>query len=261
VTKGTTVGFEGATAIVTGGASGIGGRVTERLHEAGAQVVVGDWNQDSLDAIAQLGDRIHPVRIDVREEADIERMVAVARDLGGLKLAVNAAGIGEGTQIVDQDLETWNKVLGVVLTGVFLAVKHEARELIRLGDGGAIVNVASINSNIPTWGSGAYSAAKSGVEMLTRTSAYELAEHGIRVTCVSPGLVDTPMAARTGNMTPQHIERWMEHTPLGRVGTPDDIASAILYLGSDEATWVTGHNLVVDGGLTHTAGPVTRDLG
>jgi NAD(P)-dependent dehydrogenase (short-subunit alcohol dehydrogenase family) len=254
------VSFDGATAIVTGGASGIGGRVTERLHEAGAHVVVGDWNQEALDRISQLGDRIHPVRVDVREESDIEGMVAVARDLGGLKLAVNAAGIGEGTQIIDQDLETWNKVIGVVLTGVFLAVKHEARELIRLGAGGAIVNVASINSNIPTWGSGAYSVAKSGVEMLTRTSAYELAEHRIRVTCVSPGLVDTPMAARTGNMTPAVIDRWLEHTPLGRVGTTDDIASAILYLGGDEATWVTGHNLVVDGGLTHTAGPVTRDV-
>ena len=253
--------FDGATAIVTGGASGIGLRVVERLHDAGAEIVVADWNQDALDQlVAERGDRIHPVRVDVREEADMERMVAVARDLGNLRLAVNAAGVGEGTQIVDQDLETWNKVIGIVLTGVFLALKHEARELIRLGNGGAIVNVASINSNIPTWGSGAYSVAKSGVEMLTRTSAFELAEHGIRVTCVSPGLVDTPMAARTGNMTPAVIERWLEHTPLGRVGTTDDIASAILYLGGDEATWVTGHNLVVDGGLTHTAGPVTRDV-
>ncbi|MGN6503236.1 MAG: SDR family NAD(P)-dependent oxidoreductase [Pseudolysinimonas sp.] len=254
------MGFDGATAIVTGGASGIGGRVTERLHEAGAHVVVADWNQDALDRIAQLGDRIHPVRTDVRQEGDIERMVAVARELGGLKLAVNAAGIGEGTQLVDQDLETWNHVLSVVLTGVFLAVKHEARELIRLGHGGAIVNVASINSNIPTWGSGAYSVAKSGVEMLTRTAAYELADHRIRVTCVSPGLIDTPMAARTGNMTPEMLDRWMDRTPLGRVGTPEDIAAAILFLGGDEATWITGHNLVVDGGLTWTAGPVTKDL-
>jgi len=255
------MGFEGTTAVVTGGASGIGLRVVERLHDAGAQVVVADWSQESLDAlVAERGERIHPVKVDVREETDIERMMAIARDLGGLRLAVNAAGIGEGTPIVDQDLGTWNKVLGVVLTGVFLALKHEARELIRLGNGGAIVNVASINSNIPTWGSAAYSVAKSGVEMLTRSSAYELAEHGIRVTCVSPGLVDTPMAARTGNMTPEVIERWLEHTPLGRVGTTDDIASAILYLGGDEATWVTGHNLVVDGGLSHTAGPVVRDI-
>lgn len=253
--------FEGATTIVTGGASGIGLRVTERLHDAGAQVVVADWNQDSLDRlVADRGDRIHPVQVDVRNEADIERMVAVARELGGLKLAVNCAGIGEGAPLIDQDLEVWNKVIGVVLTGVFLALKHEARELIRLGNGGAIVSVASINANVPTWASGAYSAAKAGVEMLTRSAAFELADQGIRVTCVSPGLVDTPMAARTGNMTPEIIQRWMDHTPLGRVGTPDDIASAILYLGGDEATWVTGHNLVIDGGLSHTSGPVTRDL-
>lgn len=255
------MGFEGATAIVTGGASGIGLRVAERLWEAGANVVVADRDRAALDQlVADKGDRIHPVQVDVREEADMERMVAIARDLGGLKLAVNAAGIGEGTQLVDENLETWNKVIGVVLTGVFLALKHEARELIRLGNGGAIVNVASINSNIPTWGSGAYSVAKSGVEMLTRTAAYELADQGIRVTCVSPGLIDTPMAASTGNMTPERISRWMDRTPLGRVGTTDDIASAILYLGGDEATYVTGHNLVVDGGLSWTAGPVTRDL-
>lgn len=253
--------FDGATTIVTGGASGIGLRVVERLHDVGAHVVVADRDQAALARLAaERGDRIHPVVVDVRDESDMERMVAIARDLGGLRLAVNAAGMGEGSQVIDQDLETWNRVIGVVLTGVFLALKHEARELIRLGAGGAIVNVASINSNIPTWGSAAYSAAKSGVEMLTRSAAYELAEHNIRVTCVSPGLVDTPMAARTGNMTPAVIERWMEHTPLGRVGTTDDIASAILYLGGDGASWVTGHNLVVDGGLTHTAGPVTRDL-
>lgn len=253
--------FDGTTTIVTGGASGIGLRVVERLHDAGAHVVVADRNQAALDRLAgERGDRIHPVVADVREESDMELMVAIARDLGGLKLAVNAAGMGEGTQVVDQDLETWNRVIGVVLTGVFLALKHEARELIRLGNGGAIVNVASINSNIPTWGSAAYSAAKSGVEMLTRSAAYELAAHNIRVTCVSPGLVDTPMAARTGNMSPDVVARWMERTPLGRVGTTDDIASAVLYLGGDEATWVTGHNLVIDGGLSHTAGPVTRDL-
>jgi 3-oxoacyl-[acyl-carrier protein] reductase len=255
------MGFEGSAAIVTGGASGIGLRVSERLFEAGAHVVVADRDQDALDRLSRLGDRIHPVRLDVREEADIERMVGIARDLGGLRIAVNAAGIGEGSPIVDQDLATWNKVIGVVLTGVFLAVKHEAREFVRLGVGGAIVNVASINANVPTWGSAAYSVAKAGVEMLTRSAAYELAEHGIRVNCVSPGIIDTPMAARTGNMTPQMVERWMDRTPLGRIGTPDDIASAILYLGGDEATWVTGHNLIVDGGLTHTAGPVVRDLG
>lgn len=255
------MGYDGATAIVTGGASGIGLRVVERLHEAGATVVVADRDADALDRIARrLGDRIHPVQVDVRDEADMERMVGVARELGNLRLAVNAAGMGEGAPIVDQDLDTWNRVISIVLTGVFLALKHEARELVRLGAGGAIVNVASINANVPTWGSAAYSAAKAGVEMLSRSAAYELAEHGIRVTAVSPGIVDTPMAKRTGNMEPAVIARWLDHTPLGRVGTPDDIASAILFLGSDEATWITGHNLVIDGGLSHTAGPITRDV-
>ncbi len=255
------MGFDGATTVVTGGASGIGLRVVERLHDAGATVVVADWDRDALDRLAaERPERLVPARVDVRKEEDIERLMGIVRGAGELRLAVNAAGIGEGTQIVDQDLRTWNRVVDVVLTGVFLAVKHEAREMIRIGNGGAIVNVASINSSIPTWGSSAYSVSKAGVEMLTRSAAYELAGDRIRVTCVSPGLIDTPMAARTGNMTPAVVERWLEHTPLGRVGSTDDVASAILYLGGDEATWVTGHNLVVDGGLSHTAGPSLRDV-
>ncbi len=253
--------FEEKTAIVTGGASGIGLRVVERLVEQGARVVVADRDRDALDRVRQtLGDSVAPVEVDVRSEDDIVAMVAVARDLGPLSVAVNAAGMGEGHPVVDEDLETWNRVVSIVLTGVFLSVKHEAREMIRHGAGGAIVNIASINANVPTWGSAAYSVAKSGVEMLSRSSSLELAEHRIRVTCVSPGLVETPMAHRTGNMTPEMVQRWLDHTPLGRVGSTDDIAAAALFLASDDATWITGHNLVVDGGLSHTAGPVTRDL-
>jgi NAD(P)-dependent dehydrogenase (short-subunit alcohol dehydrogenase family) len=187
-------------------------------------------------------------------------MVAAAGECGNFRLAVNAAGMGEGAPLVDELLTTWERVHSIVLAGTFLSVKHEAREMIKSGLGGAIINVASINANIPTWSSSAYSSAKAGVEMLTKSAALELARYGVRVNCVSPGLVETPMARRTGNLEPAMLERWLQHTPLGRVGNTDDIASAILFLGGDQSMWVTGHNLVVDGGLSLTAGPVTEDL-
>lgn len=251
----------GSTAIVTGGASGIGLRVVERLLDAGAAVVVADRDSCALDRLKdERGHKAHPVVVDVRSEADIEKMVSVARDLGGLRLAVNAAGMGEGGPVVDQDLDEWNRVLAICLTGVFLSIKHEAREFLRLGFGGAIVNVASINAKVPAYGATAYSVAKAGVEMLTRNAALELGEHGVRVTCVSPGLIATPMAKRTGHLDPAVSGRWVERTPMARIGSVDDIASAILFLGSDEATWITGTDLVVDGGISNSAYPQLRDL-
>lgn len=253
--------FAGSTALVTGGGSGIGLRVVERLWAAGAAVVVADRDEAALDRLtAERGERIHPVVVDVTREDDIAAAVAVAHDLGGLRVGVNAAGIGEGGPVVDMELRTWQKVLDVCLTGVFLAVKHEARELLRVGGGGAIVNVASINANVPAHGATAYSVAKAGVEMLTRNAALELGPQGIRVTCVSPGLVATPMAARTGHLDPTVSARWTERTPMGRVGTTDDIAAAILFLAGAEATWITGTNLVIDGGISNSAYPVVDDV-
>jgi NAD(P)-dependent dehydrogenase (short-subunit alcohol dehydrogenase family) len=248
-------------AFVTGGASGIGLRVVERLLESGRHVVAADRDRDGLErAERKLGSNLHPVVVDVTSEADIEAAIALARTLGELRVAVNVAGIPHAVDLVDQDLETWNRVIAVMLTGSFLSVKHEAREMRRLGKSAAIVNVSSISAHVPTWGSAAYSSAKAGIEALTRSAAYELAPHRIRVNAVAPGLVDTPMARGTGNSMPAVIERWIEHTPLGRIGTVDDVASAILYLVSDESAWITGQSLVLDGGMSHTAGPITRDL-
>lgn len=243
--------FDGRVALVTGGASGIGRATAARLVAEGARVVLGDVNADALDAaVAELGGPAVAcgVRADVRVEADVEALVAAAVDrFGGLDLAVNAAGVGTLAPIPDHPVEEWDRVLDICLKGVFLSVKHEARAMRDGGRRGAIVNIASINGRLPAEGMVAYCSAKAAVEMLTRCAALELATHGIRVAGVGPGLVDTPLTAFT-KAIPAIGEGYLRNTPLGRLGTVDDVSAAICWLLSDEASWVTGDTLFVDGG-------------
>jgi 3-oxoacyl-[acyl-carrier protein] reductase len=251
--------FAGGVAVVTGGASGIGLGIVRGLLGAGAFVVVGDFDPAGVARVQdEIGSRGAALVTDVRSEEQVEALVAAATERGQLTAGFNAAGIGEGASIQDQDLDEWNRVLDVCLTGVFLAVKHEARAM--LGTGGAIVNIASINSRVPAYGAAAYSVAKAGVEMLTKNAALDLGAHGIRVNAVAPGLVETPMARRTGHLADAVQARWLAHTPLGRIGRPDDIAAAALFLASDEAAWITGETVFVDGGQTLTAYPDVRDV-
>jgi NAD(P)-dependent dehydrogenase (short-subunit alcohol dehydrogenase family) len=227
--------FDGKVAVVTGGASGIGLATAERLAAGGAHVVVGDLNPPE-----------GGVRCDVTVEADIEALVAAAVDRHGrLDLAVNCAGVGTMAPLTDHPVEEWDRVLDICLKGVFLAVKHEGRA-IRDAGGGAIVNVASLNARQPAEGMAAYCSAKAGVEMLTKVAAMELGRHGIRVTGVAPGLVDTPLTAFTRGV-PAIAEGYLANTPLGRTGTVADVSAAICWLLSDEASWVSGDTLYIDG--------------
>lgn len=252
--------FVDRVAVVTGGASGIGLGIVRGLLAEGAIVIVGDFDAAGVERVkAEIGDRGTACVTDVRSERDIATLVAEAARFGPLAAGFNAAGIGEGAGIMDLELDVWNRVLDVCLTGVFLAVKHEARELHEQA-GGAIVNIASINSRVPAHGAAAYSVAKAGVEMLTRNAALDVGQFGIRVNAVAPGLVDTPMAVRTGHIAPKVQARWLERTPLGRIGQPADIAAAALFLASDEAGWITGETVYVDGGLTMSAYPDVRDV-
>jgi len=255
--------YDGKVAVVTGGASGIGLAIVRRLLAEGASVVAGDLSGDALRRLeGELGARFAGLEIDVRAEADLERLVATAVErFGGLHAAFNAAGMAEGTNIVDLPAEQWQLVQDICLTGVFFSVKHEARQMIRQGDGGAIVNIASVSGVVPAHGAGAYTVAKAGVVMLTQNAALELGAHRIRVNALAPGLVDTPMAARTGNMEPATKALWLKHTPMGRIGRTDDIAAAAVFLASDEASWISGVNLFVDGGSQLTAAPDFRDAG
>jgi NAD(P)-dependent dehydrogenase (short-subunit alcohol dehydrogenase family) len=238
--------FDGKVAVVTGGASGIGRAITERLTAEGATVVVGDLNTDD-------------VRCDVTVEADVEHLVAVAVERhGAVHLAANCAGVGTFAPIAEHPVEEWDRVVDICLKGVFLSVKHEARAM-RGAGGGAIVNIASINARQPGEGMAAYCSAKAGVEMLTRCAALELGQHGIRVTGVGPGLVDTPLTSFTRDV-PAIAERYLRNSPLGRTGQPGDVAAAACWLLSEEASWVSGDTLYVDGAALTREYPRFFDL-
>ncbi len=238
----------GRVGVVTGGASGIGFACARRFVSEGARVVLGDRNESLLAAVGdELGSSVVTEVVDVTVEADVERLVTRAvDDFGGLDLAVNCAGLGTLAPVSEHSLEEWDTVIGVCLTGTFLSVKHEARAMEATGRGGAIVNLASINAKVPAKGLSAYCSAKAGVEMLTRCAAMELGPKGIRVAGIGPGLVETPLT-EYAKLMPQIGEAYVESIPLGRVGRPDDVADAALFLVSDEASWVSGETLYVDG--------------
>ncbi len=254
--------FSGRVAVVTGGASGIGEAAVRRLHAEGASVVAGDIDANGLDRIhGELGDRVAGVRCDVTDEGDVERLIGTAVDrFGRLDVAFNVAGGIRGAPLHEMDEAAWRFTIDLSLTGVFLSVKHEARQLIAQADGGAIVNVASICSQVPVFGAGSYCSAKAGVEMLTKVAALELGEHGIRVNAVSPGRTATAQTAEV-DAAPGMVEAWLEHTPLDRMGQSDDVAAALLFLASGDAVHVSGANLVVDGAFsTTTFEPIFRPL-
>jgi NAD(P)-dependent dehydrogenase (short-subunit alcohol dehydrogenase family) len=235
-------------ALITGGASGIGRAIARRYADEGARVVLGDRNATLLAETAkELGAAAVAVEMDVTREADVERAVATAVSrFGRLDIGVNCAGLGIAVPLIDQTESEWDTVLDVCLKGVFLSMKHQARRMIAGGRGGVIVNIASINARQPGEGLSAYCAAKAGVEMITRVAAMELGPHGIRVVGIGPGLVDTPLT--TFQQDRPHVrEAFLRNIPLGRVGTPGDIAAAALFLASDDASWISGDTLFVDG--------------
>jgi len=235
-------------ALITGGASGIGFGIAKRFVDEGAKVMLADVNAvGGIEHAAELGERAAFVEADVtNESAAAEMVTATVAQFSRLDIAVNAAGVGALAPIVDHTIEQWDGILNVNLRGVFLSTKHEARQMREQGEGGAIVNIASINARQPAEGMAAYCCSKAGVEMFTKVAAMELAGYGIRVTAIGPGLVDTPLAAAFINFQPVRDE-FLENIPAGRMGSPEDIANAALFLVSGEASWITGETLFVDG--------------
>ncbi|WP_235498319.1 MULTISPECIES: SDR family NAD(P)-dependent oxidoreductase [unclassified Frankia] len=266
----------GKVAIVTGAASGIGRAVTRRFVAEGARVVGGDVNEEGLAALAaELGESFAGARCDVTVEADVAALVELATSrFGGLDIAVANAGGGTNAEIVDHDFAEWRRVVDLCLHGVFLTVKHAGAAMRAAGaggsgdsgsGGGSIVTIASLNAVQPGRGMGAYCAAKAGVVALTEVAAMELGPAGVRVNSVAPGLVRT---SATGPMwsLPGLVDEYIDNTPLGRFAEPDEVASVVLFLASDEAGFVSASLYGVDGGARtrrypDVIGTATRLLG
>ncbi len=240
--------LEGRVAVVTGGASGIGAECARRFVAEGAHVVLGDLDDAGLARMeSELGAACSTGRVDVTREDDVTRLVARAvADRGRVDLALNAAGVGWYAPVHEHALADWDRVVGVCLGGVFLSMREEAKAMVGAGRGGVIINIASINAIVPAEGMSAYCAAKAGVAMLTRCAAMELGPRGIRVVGIGPGFVETPMTQFAAAM-PAVRDGYLSSIPLGRAGTPRDIADAAVFLASDEASWVSGTTIYVDG--------------
>ncbi|NKR23797.1 SDR family oxidoreductase [Rhodococcus hoagii] len=241
--------FSGKTAAVTGAASGIGAAIARRLVAEGANVVGIDVDEGALATMAgELGTAFAVHRADVTNEAEIEAALSAGVErFDSLELAFNVAGASRVSPMVDLDERDWDFTVDLVQKGVFLCTKHEARHMRAGGRGGAIVNVASINARMPMVGGSPYATGKAGVEMFSKNAALELASDGIRVNAVLPGLVDTPLVAAVMGYAPAQ-EMFLERIPLGAPAVPDQVAGPCLYLASEDANYVTGTSLVVDGG-------------
>jgi NAD(P)-dependent dehydrogenase (short-subunit alcohol dehydrogenase family) len=248
--------LQGRVGVVTGGASGIGAECARRFVAEGARVVLGDLNESGMQALAaELGDAVAYETVDVRRDDDVVRLVdrAVA-EFGGLDLGLNAAGLGTFSPVHQHPTEQWDLVLDVCLKGVFLATRQEAKAMVDAERGGVIINIASINAVVPSEGMSAYCTAKAGVTMLTRCAAMELGPHGVRVVAIGPGFVETPLT-EYARAVPAVQDAYLSSIPLGRVGAPEDIANAAVFLASNEASWVSGTTFYVDGAESNKGYP------
>lgn len=242
------------TAIVTGGSSGIGRQTAMRFGDEGANVVVADVDAaggaETVDSIEDEGGEATFVEVDVSDPDSVAEMVdTTVATYGSLDVAHNNAGIeGDSDPMAEQSLENWNRVIGINLTGVWLCLKHELAVMADDG-GGAIVNTSSI-AGLSAAGAAPYAATKHGVIGLTRVAATEYADADVRVNAVCPGVIETPMVAKSQAENPEEIEQFVGMQPLGRMGTAEEIANAVVWLSSDETSFVTGNAFPVDGGFT-----------
>ena len=248
--------FAGKVAVVTGGASGIGQAIVKRLLAEGATVVASD-----LQPFQDLGDGFVGIQGDVTKEAAAEELVATAVDrFGAVHAAFNVAGGSRPGYIVDLAEADWDFTVDLCLKGVFLGMKHQARQMMRQGatEGRcSIVNIASLNAHVPMHAGSAYVAAKAGVELLSRNGALEFAAFGIRVNAILPGLVQTPLTRRHFD-NPEALAAFEQRIPLGRPAQPEEIAAPALYLASDDASYVNGASLLVDGAWAVSGYPDMR---
>lgn len=247
------ISLENKVALVTGGTSGIGRTTAIALARAGAKVVVvgrrEEEGNETVSSIHQVGSEGLFVKADVSQEAEIKSTIAtVVNKFGQLDIAFNNAGmLGQNALLAEQTEQTYDRVFGVNVKGVFLCMKHEITQMLTQSNGGVIVNTASINGFRPlSPGLSLYDASKTAVVMLTKAAALEYASHKIRINAIAPGPIETEMLNQATGGNTKAFESFV---PAGRLGKPDDIANAVLWLCSDATDFVNGHTLAVDGGI------------
>jgi glucose 1-dehydrogenase len=254
--------LKGQAALVTGAGSGIGAGVARALGAAGASVIVNYVsNPDAAEAVAEdvrrHGAEAFAIQADVSSEAEVGEMFAKAlARVGTVDILVNNAGLQQDAPFTNMTLAQWNTVLGVNLTGMFLCAREAAREMIRRGArrdvsaaAGKIICISSVHEVIPWAGHVNYAASKGGVSLFMRSLAQELAPHRIRVNSVAPGAIQTPIN-RAAWETPEALGALLKLIPYGRIGQPEDIGRVVAWLASDDADYIHGQTIFVDGGMT-----------
>jgi NAD(P)-dependent dehydrogenase (short-subunit alcohol dehydrogenase family) len=242
-------------AVITGGASGLGRASAIRMLAEGARVVLADLNADLLHKtraeIDPSGERVRVYPLDVVDPAAVDRVFgAIDADHSRIDILVTCAGVSHQASILDNPMEAWQRVIGINLTGTYLCVQAAARRMVPRRSG-RIVTIASISGHHVWSGRVAYSSSKAGVVGLTKASAIDLAPHGITVNAVSPGPIATPQTDQLHG--PIIREAVVNATPMARYGRADEVADVVAFLASDDARFVTGHELIIDGGLTSAA--------
>lgn len=244
-------------AVITGAGSGIGQAMALQFAREGARILAADVNEEAARATAARvvaeGGACEAMRVDVIQPDQVQAMIERAREVyGRIDILCNNAGIGSTTDVIDCEPDDWDRVMMVNVKSVYLGCKYVLPHMIRQG-GGVIVNTASVAGMVGIVKRASYSASKGAVIALTRQVAMDFVEHGIRVNCVCPGTVDSPWVGRLLGETDDPAaarQALVARQPMGRLGTPEEVAAAALYLASDDAAFITGTGLVIDGGLT-----------
>ncbi|MBE9915374.1 glucose 1-dehydrogenase [Paenibacillus donghaensis] len=243
--------LSGKTAVITGAAGGIGQATARLFAQEGASVVVADYSeagQEVANRLKEDGYQAIYEKVDVKVEEDIQKLIErTVQTYGKLDILFANAAVTNDDPADELSLEKWRRTLDVNLTGVFLADKYALIQMLKQGTGGVIVNGASIHGHAAKAGVTAYGSAKAGVVMLTQTLGIQYANKGIRVNAVCPGYIETPLMKV---LPSEEVQKLIDLQPIGRLGRPEEIAKAVLFLASDDASFITGTSLMVDGGYT-----------
>ncbi|MBV8325065.1 SDR family NAD(P)-dependent oxidoreductase [Chryseobacterium sp.] len=243
--------FENKVAFITGGNSGIGKAVAVLMAREGAKIVIADLkeNKETLEEVLQEGTEVRFITCDVSKPEEVEKAVQETVDhFGSLDVAVNNAGIVDASPVHEKSIEEWQRVININLSGVFYGMKYQIAQMRNQKTGGAVINMGSIMSQVAEFGIGGYASSKHGLVGLTKVAALENGTHNIRVNAIGPGYIETPLLMDNAAQSEEYRSYMESKHAMKRLGKPEEIAKAVLFLASDDASFCTGAYLPVDGG-------------